>query len=63
MKAVLGQYYYKPHRNYWMVWQWTSVGEMTAMGSKVKDFFDLEEARRYVWRMNGWGTPRTALKF
>ena len=62
MKARLGQYYYSPHRNWWGVWQWTSVSETGAMGSFVKDFSDMEEARRYVWQMNGWGTPKSALK-
>ena len=62
MKPQLGKYYYAPLRNYYAVWQWTSVSERGAMGSKVKEFFDMKEAREYVWKMNGWGTPRTALK-
>lgn len=62
MKPQLGKYYYAPLRNYWGVWIYTSVSETGAMGSKVKEFFGLEEARRFVWQMNGWGTPRTALK-
>ena len=59
MKARLGQYYYAPLRNYWGVW--TSVSETGAMGSKVKEFFDMEEARAYVWQMNGWGKPSKKL--
>ena len=62
MKAKLGQYYYAPLRNYWGVWQWTSVSETGAMGTKVTEFFDKEEARRYVWTMNGWGEPKNKLK-
>ena len=27
MKAVLGQYYYAPHRNCWGVWQYDFVGD------------------------------------
>ena len=61
MKAVLGQYHYAPHRSFWGVWQWTSVSERGAMGSKVKEFVDMEEARAYVWKMNGWGKPSKKL--
>ena len=61
MKARLGQYYYAPLRNYWGVWQWTSVSETGAMGTKVTEFFDKEEAREYVWKMNGWGKPSKKL--
>ena len=62
MKPELGKYYYAPLRNYYAVWQWTSVSETGAMGSKVKEFFDIEEAREYVWKKNGWGTPKNKLK-
>lgn len=62
MKARLGQYYYSPHRNWWGVWQWTSVSETGACGSFVKDFPSIEEARKFVWAMNGWGQPKTTLK-
>ena len=61
MKPQLGKYYYAPLRNYYAVWQWTSVSERGAMGSKVKEFFDIEEAREYVWKMNGWGKPSKKL--
>ena len=55
MKAKLGQYYYAPHRTQFGVWQWTSVSENGASGTFVKDFRNKEEAREYVWMMNGWG--------
>ena len=61
MKPELGKYYYSPIRNYYAVWQWTSVSATGAMGSKVKEFFDKEEAREYVWKMNGWGKPSKKL--
>ena len=57
MKAVLGQYHYAPHRCYWGVWQWTEVSENGACGRFIKDFRSKEEAREYVWQMNGWGKP------
>ena len=61
MKAILGQYYYAPHRRSFGVWQWTSVNENGASGSFVKDFKTKEEAREYVWQMNGWGKPKSKL--
>lgn len=62
MKPQLGKYYYKLHRNFWGVWQYTSVSATGACGSFVKDFRDIEEAREFVWKANGWGTPKSALK-
>ena len=62
MKAVLGQYYYKPHRNWWGVWVYIHVSETGACGSFVKDFSNIEEARAFVWEQNGWGTPKNKLK-
>ena len=61
MKAILGQYYYATHRLSFGVWQWTSVNENGASGSFVKDFKTKEEAREYVWQMNGWGKPKSKL--
>lgn len=61
MKAVLGQYHYAPHRNQYGVWQWTSVSETGACGTFIKDFRSREEAREYVWKMNGWGKPKSKL--
>ena len=61
MKAILGQYYYAPHRRSFGVWQWTEVSETGACGTFIKDFRSKEEAREYVWQMNGWGKPRTKL--
>ena len=48
MKPQLGKYYYKLHRNFWGVWQYTSVSATGACGSFVKDFRDIEEAREFV---------------
>ena len=61
MKATLGQYYYAPHRRNYGVWQWTEVLENGACGTFIKDFRSKEEAREYVWQMNGWGKPKTKL--
>jgi hypothetical protein len=61
MIAELGKYYYAPHRNSWGVWQWDWVSETGASGTFIKDFFSKEEARKFVWEMNGWGKPKTKL--
>ena len=61
MKAILGQYHYAPHRRLWGVWVWTSVSEHGVSGTFVKDFMSKEEAREYVWAMNGWGQPSKKL--
>ena len=61
MKAILGQYYYAPHRRNFGVWQWTEVSGNGAYGTFIKDFRSKEEAREYVWQMNGWGRPKTKL--
>ena len=42
-------------------WSDGKQSERGAMGSKVKEFFDIEEAREYVWKMNGWGKPSKKL--
>ena len=61
MKAILGQYYYSPHYRYWRVYQWEMVDENGAMGKSIKDFHTKEEAREFVWQMNGWGKPKNKL--
>jgi hypothetical protein len=61
MKTILGQYYYAPHRRSYGVWQWDWVSEKGASGRFVKNFCTKEEAREYVWKMNGWGQPKTKL--
>ena len=61
MKAEVGKYYYAPHRRNFGVWQWTAVTETGASGTFVKDFQSKEAAKEYVWKMNGWGQPKTKL--
>ena len=60
-KEKVGQYFYGCHRNYYGVWVWDHVWENGASGRFVADFNTREEARAFVWKMNGWGTPKTAL--
>ena len=54
MRAILGNFYYAPHRTQWGVWQWDWVSENGASGKFIKDFRSKEEARAFVWENNGW---------
>lgn len=57
----VGQYHYGRHRSMFGVWVCDFVSKTAASSSFVADFQTREEARLYVWKMNGWGTPKTAL--
>ena len=50
-----GQYYYAPHRNMWGIWQWHLFNIADGgYGKFVKDCPSQEDARREVYRLNGW---------
>ena len=57
----VGQYHYGRHRRQFGVWVCDSVSQHSACCSFGSDFPTREEARQFVWEMNGWGTPKTAL--
>ena len=57
----VGMYHYGRHRSSFGVWVCVCVTKDFASSDFVKDFDTREDARRYVWCMNGWGTPKTAL--
>ena len=57
----VGQYHYGRHRSSFGVWVYDFVSENATSASFVADFRTREEARAFVWKMNGWGTPKTAL--
>jgi len=60
--AKLGEYYYQIRFNHFNVYVYTSVSENgAAIGTKVAEFGDREEARRFVWEKNGWGIPKSPL--
>lgn len=63
MKIKVGQYFYGRHRNKFGVWiyDFVSCDSKSSSGSFVCDFREREEARLFVWKMNGWGVPATAL--
>ena len=53
-----GQYYYAPHRRQWGIWQYheEKVSDQCSVGSGtfIKDCPTKEEARKEVYRLNGW---------
>ena len=53
-KPKLGQYEYAPHYSGWGVWVVDSVTETGYSSSHVRDFKTKEEARNFVYEMNGW---------
>ena len=59
MKAQVEQYKFGRHRNHWGIWQYTMVSENGSMASFIKDVFSYEEAVREVYRLNGWGEPKS----
>jgi len=61
MKAKVGQYFYQRFRGSYGVFRYNQVTEDSSSASLVGYFSEREEARRYVWEMNGWGVPKRAL--
>ena len=59
MKAQVGLYKFGRHRNWWGIWQYDSVTETGASARFIKDVFTFEEAVREVYRLNGWGEPKS----
>ena len=49
-----GQYYYAPHRSSWGIWQHHELGGGLSTGTFIRDCSTREEARREVYRLNGW---------
>ena len=61
IQAKVGMYHYGRHRNMFGVWVYDYVSENGSSARFVEDFRTREEARLFVWKMNGWGIPKTAL--
>ena len=59
MKAEVGKYKFGRHRNNWGIWQYDSVTEFGASARFIKDVFSYEDAVREVYRLNGWGEPKS----
>ena len=59
MKAEIGKYKFGRHRNWWGIWQWDSVTETGSSARFIKDVRTYEEAVTEVYRLNGWGPPKS----
>ena len=59
MKAQIGKYKFGRHRNNWGIWQYDSVTESGASARFIKDVFSYEDAVREIYRLNGWGEPKS----
>ncbi len=59
MKATVGQYFFRRHYGNWGIWQYTQVNEIGTTASHIKDVFGFEDAVREVYRLNGWGEPKS----
>lgn len=57
-----GQYYYAPHRRMWGVWQYHDHGNGCGSGTFYNDYPTKEDARKEVYRLNGWGEPKNKAK-
>lgn len=61
LEAVSREYRYKPHGRCWAVYLFTTYREgdgpsprLFTTGDKVAEYLTREEARREVYRLNGW---------
>ena len=59
MKAQVGKYFFGRHRRLWGIWQYTTVTETGSSGTFIKDVYTYEEAVKEVYRLNGWGEPKS----
>ena len=59
MKAQVGLYKFGRHRNHWAIWQYDMVSETGTSATFIKDVFTYEEAVKEVYRLNGWGEPKS----
>ena len=64
IQAKVGQYFYGRHRRSFGVWvyDWVSEDGSASSIELVGDFQKREEASEYVWKINSWENPNTALK-
>ena len=59
MRAEVGKYKFGRHRNLWGIWQWDSVTKTGTSARFIMVVFSYEEAVREVYRLNGWGEPKS----
>ena len=54
MRMSDGQYYYRPHRRSWGIWRNENHDGGVSTGTFIKDMPTKEEAKKEVYRLNGW---------
>ena len=59
MKPQLNHYHFGRHRNQWGIWQYTTVTETGSSSTHIMDVDSYGEAVVEVYRLNGWGTPKS----
>ena len=59
MKSQVGKYFFGRHRGDWRIWLCTAVTETGSSETFVKDVYTYEEAVKEVYRLNGWGEPKS----
>ena len=59
MKATLNQYHFGRYYNRWGIFQYTHVTQTGNSSAHIKDVHTYEEALIEVYRLNGWGTPKS----
>ena len=60
----IGQYEYDRRGRGFRIYRVDSVSENGYTASATGEFyFNREEARRRVWQLNGWGTPKNKLNY
>jgi hypothetical protein len=59
MKAQVGLYKFGRHYSHWAIWQYDWVSETGSSARFIKDVFSYEDAVKEVYRLNGWGQPKS----
>ena len=59
MKAQVGKYYFGRHYNAWGIWRYTMVSQNGTCAEHIKDVRTYDEAVNEMYRLNGWGVPKT----
>lgn len=59
MKAKVGLYHFGRWYNNWGIFVYDKVTETSSVSSRVKCVGSYEEAVREVYRLNGWGEPKS----
>ena len=59
MKTQVGLYKLGRHYNHWGIWQYDHVSETGSSARFIKDVFSYEDAVKEVYRLNGWGQPKS----